>query len=129
MRDFVELRFEPGTWGDKGFREQGCWVRTATLDRVLEQGGELDIQDVIADLLDWLTIAPNRGDVLVTLSLPDEAIVTGCATDFCGDTTVRSALGRGFSPVVPEMSRRFFIAAEATKSKTGPLPMAHTRLF
>lgn len=72
MRDFVELRFEPGTWGDKGFRGQGCWVRTATLDRVLEQGGELDIQDVIADLLDWLTIAPNRGDVLVTLSLPDD---------------------------------------------------------
>ena len=69
MTDFVELRFKPGTSGDKGFREQGCWVRTATIDRNFEQGSELNIQNVIAALLDWLTIAPDRGDVLVTLSL------------------------------------------------------------
>jgi len=28
-------------------------------------------------------------------------IITGCATDYCVDTTVRSALGRGFSTIVP----------------------------
>lgn len=28
-------------------------------------------------------------------------IVTGCATDYCVDTTVRSALGRGYPTIVP----------------------------
>lgn len=32
----------------------------------------------------------------------EELIVVGCATDFCVDSTIRSALGRGFRTVVPE---------------------------
>jgi nicotinamidase-related amidase len=32
----------------------------------------------------------------------DELIVTGCATDFCVDTTIRSALARGYTTLVPE---------------------------
>lgn len=32
----------------------------------------------------------------------DELIVTGCATDFCVDTTVRSALAHGYPTLVPE---------------------------
>lgn len=32
----------------------------------------------------------------------DELIVTGCATDFCVDTTIRSALARGIPTIVPE---------------------------
>jgi nicotinamidase-related amidase len=31
----------------------------------------------------------------------DRLIVTGCATDYCVDTTVRSALGRGYPTIVP----------------------------
>ena len=31
-----------------------------------------------------------------------EVIVTGCATDFCVDTTVRSALAHGYRTIVPE---------------------------
>jgi nicotinamidase-related amidase len=31
----------------------------------------------------------------------DRLIITGCATDYCVDTTVRSALGRGWPTVVP----------------------------
>jgi nicotinamidase-related amidase len=31
----------------------------------------------------------------------DRLIVTGCATDYCVDTTVRSALGRGLPTIVP----------------------------
>ena len=34
-----------------------------------------------------------------------EVIVTGCATDFCVDTTVRSALAHGYSTIVPEDGR------------------------
>jgi nicotinamidase-related amidase len=32
----------------------------------------------------------------------ERLIVTGCATDYCVDTTVRSALGRGYATIVPE---------------------------
>ena len=31
----------------------------------------------------------------------DRLIITGCATDYCVDTTVRSALGRGWPTIVP----------------------------
>jgi nicotinamidase-related amidase len=31
----------------------------------------------------------------------DRLIVTGCATDYCVDTTVRSALARGYPTIVP----------------------------
>lgn len=39
-------------------------------------------------------------DVLASLSV-SEVIITGVATEFCVDTTVRSALARGFTTVVP----------------------------
>ncbi|WP_119270372.1 cysteine hydrolase family protein [Taklimakanibacter deserti] len=31
----------------------------------------------------------------------ERLIITGCATDYCVDTTVRSALARGYSTIVP----------------------------
>src|SRR5690242_19428573 len=31
----------------------------------------------------------------------DRLIITGCATDYCVDTTVRAALGRGWPTIVP----------------------------
>ena len=68
VADFVELRFKPGTWAAKGFPEQGCWIRTITLERIIDGGGDLDIQDVIASLLDFLPVAPDRHKVLMTFS-------------------------------------------------------------
>jgi nicotinamidase-related amidase len=38
---------------------------------------------------------------LATLEI-GELIVTGCATDFCVDTTIRSSLARGYRTIVPE---------------------------
>ena len=69
VSDFAELRFKPGTWAAKGFPEQGCWIRTTTLERIIDEGGDLDIQVVIADLLDFLPSAPDRDEVWTTLSL------------------------------------------------------------
>lgn len=66
---FVELRFKPGTWAAKGFPENGCWIRTSTFARIIDEGGKLEIEDVIADLMDWLSIAPDRAEILMTLSL------------------------------------------------------------
>lgn len=34
-------------------------------------------------------------------NLIDQLIITGCATDYCVDTTVRSALARGIPTIVP----------------------------
>jgi nicotinamidase-related amidase len=39
-------------------------------------------------------------DLLRTRAI-DRLIVTGCATDYCVDTTVRSALARGYRTIVP----------------------------
>ena len=67
--DFVELRFKPGTWAAKGFPEQGCWIRTSTLDRIISEGGQLGVKDLIADLLEWLAVTPDRDAVMTTLHL------------------------------------------------------------
>ncbi len=46
-------------------------------------------------------LGTTLADVLAELEV-GELIVTGCATDFCVDTTVRSALARGYKTIVPE---------------------------
>ncbi len=40
-------------------------------------------------------------DDILTANHIGELIITGCATDFCVDTTVRSALGRGYATIAP----------------------------
>jgi nicotinamidase-related amidase len=40
-------------------------------------------------------------EAVLTEHAVERLIVTGCATDYCVDTTVRSALGRGYPTVVP----------------------------
>lgn len=43
-------------------------------------------------------LGTNLDDVLRQF---DQIIITGCATDYCVDTTVRSALAKGYRTVVP----------------------------
>ena len=38
---------------------------------------------------------------ILQASSVDQLIITGCATDFCVDTTVRSALAQGYRTIVP----------------------------
>jgi nicotinamidase-related amidase len=45
-------------------------------------------------------LATDLADVLAAANV-DELIVTGCATDYCVDTTVRAALGRGYPTLAP----------------------------
>jgi nicotinamidase-related amidase len=45
-------------------------------------------------------LATSLEDVLRESGI-DRLIITGCATDYCVDTTVRSALGRGWPTMVP----------------------------
>jgi nicotinamidase-related amidase len=56
-----------------------------------------------------LRVRKRSCDAFLDTSLQDdlaaasvgELIVTGCATDFCVDTTVRSALARGYATIAP----------------------------
>jgi nicotinamidase-related amidase len=41
-------------------------------------------------------------DATLKLHAIERLIVTGCATDYCVDTTVRSALARGYATIVPK---------------------------
>lgn len=45
-------------------------------------------------------LGTTLGATLQSLSV-DQLVVTGCATDYCVDTTVRSALARGYATIVP----------------------------
>lgn len=42
----------------------------------------------------------DLADILTRRAI-DDLVITGCATDYCVDTTVRSALGRGYKTTVP----------------------------
>lgn len=43
----------------------------------------------------------DLADILARRAV-DDVVITGCATDYCVDTTVRSALGRGYRTTVPK---------------------------
>lgn len=65
--NFVELRFKPGTWATKGIPEQGCWIRTSTLDKIIGRGGQYEISDLVDGLIDWLGTADDPGDARAVL--------------------------------------------------------------
>ena len=67
--DFVELRFKPGTFAAKGIPERGCWIQTSTLDRIIAEGGQLEVEDLVADLMKWLMVTPDRHAALTTLGI------------------------------------------------------------
>jgi nicotinamidase-related amidase len=42
-----------------------------------------------------------NSDLALRVAGAEQLVITGCATDYCVDTTVRSALGRGYRTLVP----------------------------
>jgi nicotinamidase-related amidase len=58
--------------------------------------GDLTVRKTACDAF----LSTTLDATLRSLSV-DQLVVTGCATDYCVDTTVRSALARGYSTIVP----------------------------
>lgn len=64
---------------------------------------ELDVQaaDTIVHKTSCDSFLDTTLDDVLRAQAIDGLIVTGCATDYCVDTTVRSALARGWPTIVP----------------------------
>ena len=75
---------EPGTWG---------WEILGTLDR---SENDPVIRKTACDAF----LGTGLADTLSRLKATT-LVITGCATDFCVDTTLRSATSRGFDVLVP----------------------------
>ena len=58
--------------------------------------GDLTVRKTACDAF----LSTTLDATLRSLSV-DQLVVTGCATDYCVDTTVRSALARGYATIVP----------------------------
>ena len=54
--DFMEPHFKPGSWGRHGIPEIGCRMRTADFMRIIATGGNLQVEDAILGLMDWLDV-------------------------------------------------------------------------
>lgn len=64
---FIELRFKPSAWERQGLPEQGCRVRSETFERIVAQGGQYEIDDLIYELMAWLDVTGDPQPALLTL--------------------------------------------------------------
>lgn len=64
---------------------------------------DLDVQaaDTIIRKKSCDSFLDTRLEAFLRCRTIEQLIITGCATDYCVDTTVRSALARGYSTTVP----------------------------
>lgn len=65
--EFVELQFKAGFWERGGIPERGCWIRQSALERILEQRGAYEVDDLILGLMDWLDVTDEPEPALKTL--------------------------------------------------------------
>jgi nicotinamidase-related amidase len=82
-----------GPFGDPHHPDQPGWMLLPDLD---VRAGDLFVRKTACDAFLGTTLEA----VLKSLSI-DRLVLTGCATDYCVDTTVRAALARGYSTIVP----------------------------
>lgn len=57
--EFVELKFLPGSWAKGGIPEEGCRLRQSELEKLLEQRGRYEVDDLILGLMDWLDVTDD----------------------------------------------------------------------
>lgn len=67
--EFMELRLKPGAWEERGILEEGCRVRTSTLEQLLQQQRTYQADDLILGLMDWLDVTDDPQPALDTLRL------------------------------------------------------------
>ena len=67
IHDFIELRFRPGTWDDKGIPERGCWIRVTDLEAMLDAGGSYTVPQLAHCLIDWLAVTSDPASAKRTL--------------------------------------------------------------
>jgi nicotinamidase-related amidase len=83
-----------GPSGDPHHPDQPGW---GLLPELHVAGGDLKIRKTSCDAF----LGTSLESVLDAASIRD-LIITGCATDYCVDTTVRSALAKGYRTSVPK---------------------------
>jgi nicotinamidase-related amidase len=82
-----------GPVGDPHHPDQPGWKLLPELD---VHEGDLIVRKTACDAF----LGTSLESILTSLSI-ERLILTGCATDYCVDTTVRSALARGYPTIVP----------------------------
>lgn len=83
-----------GPVGDPHHPDQPGWHLLPELDM---REGDLLVRKTACDSFLNTTL-----DATLKSHAIERLIVTGCATDYCVDTTVRSALARGYATIVPK---------------------------
>ena len=83
-----------GPLGDPHHPDQPGWQLLPDLEA---RGGDFFVRKTACDSF----LGTTLDSTLKSQSI-DRLILTGCATDYCVDTTVRSALARGYSTIVPK---------------------------
>lgn len=65
--EFIELTFKPGMWDKSGVPEQGCRIRQGTLEKIAQQHGAFEADDLILGLMDWLDVTEDPEPAIATL--------------------------------------------------------------
>lgn len=82
-----------GPLGDPHHPDQPGWHLLPEVDA---RDGDLYVRKTACDAFLGTSL-----DATLKSHAIERLIVTGCATDYCVDTTVRSALARGYATIVP----------------------------
>ena len=82
-----------GPVGDPHHPDEPGWRLLPELDK---RAGDLIVRKNACDSFLGTTL-----DSILQSNAIERLIVTGCATDYCVDTTVRSALARGYATIAP----------------------------
>jgi hypothetical protein len=131
--EFMELRLKPGSWDRHGIPEEGCRIRASVFEKIVGQGGNLRVEDVIRGLMDWLDVTdePNEPSRLLRTLMDRYYPADGRAyarCDFELEVGVTLSVRLGAidckSPVVSFNRRQWTIAVAAPAEDPGRIVVA-----